>query len=100
MSLQLRLQPTARARIGRHGLAEGPLIYRRGVLLKQRRGDERFQDEEPAEVHAIHTVGRPIPGHVQGWCPGIRSSGIVEGVLRVIIPYREQQIIINNTIGM
>lgn len=99
MSLQLRLQPTARARIGRHSQAEGPLINRRGVLFKQRRADEGFEDKETAEVDTIHMVGYPIPARVQRWCPGIRCGGIVEGIVRVIIPCTVQ-IIINDTIGM
>jgi hypothetical protein len=86
MGLQLRLQPTARARIGRHSLAEGPLISRVGVFLKQGRADERFEDKEAAEINTICTVCCPIPARVQGRCPGIRRSGIVERILRVIIP--------------
>ena len=86
MGLQLRLQPTTRARIGRHSLAESPLVNRAGVLLKYARGDERFEDEKAAEIHAIHTVCCPIPACVQGRCPGIRPSGIEERILRVIIP--------------
>ena len=82
----MRLQPTARARIGRHSLAEGPLINRVGVFLKQGRTDERFEDKESAEIHAIHTVYSPVPTCVQGRCPGIRPSGIVERILRVSIP--------------
>ncbi len=99
MSLQLRLQPTARARIGRHSLAEGPLINRRGVFLKQGRADERFEDKETTDVHAIHAVRCPIPARVQGRCPGIRPSGIVERILRIIIPckVKSQSMI---TIGM
>jgi hypothetical protein len=86
MGLQLRLQPTAWARIGRHSLAEGPLINRVGVFLKQGRADERFEDKEAAKIHAIHTVCCPVPARVQGRCPGIRPSGIDERVLRIIIP--------------
>lgn len=99
MSLQLRLQPTARARIGRHSLAEGPLINRRGVLLKQRRADERFEDKETANVYTVHLVGSPFPARIQRWGPGIRSSSIVERIVRVMIPCKVQ-ILINNTIGM
>ena len=86
MGLQLRLQPTAWARIGRHSLTEGPLINRVGVFLKQGRADERFEDKKAADIHAIHLVCCPIPARVQGGCPGIRPSGIVERILRVIIP--------------
>lgn len=86
MGLQLRLEPTTRARIGRHSLADGPLINRGGVFLKQVRSDERFEDKQAAEIHTIHTVCCPIPARVQGRCPGIRRSGIVERILRVIIP--------------
>ena len=86
MVLQLRLQPTAWARIGRHSLAEGPLINRVGVFLKKGRADERLEDKEAADIHAIHMVFCPIPALVQGRCPGIRPSGIVERILRVIIP--------------
>ncbi len=45
MCLQLRLQSTSRARIGRHSFAEGPLVDCSGVFLKERRGNERFENE-------------------------------------------------------
>jgi hypothetical protein len=86
MGLQLRLQPTARARIGRHSLAEGPLINRGGVFLIQGRGDKRFHDKPATEVYAMHLVRCPIPARVQGRCPGIGLSGIFERIIRIIIP--------------
>lgn len=64
MGLQLRLQPATRARIGSHGLAETPLVNSARVLLKYGRGDEWFEDEEAAEIHAIHTVYCPVPARV------------------------------------
>lgn len=86
MGLHLRLQPTASARIGRHGLAEGPLIDRGGVFLIQGRVDERFSDKPATEIHAIDLVLCPIPARVQGRCPGIGLSGILKRILGVIIP--------------
>ena len=87
MSLQLRLQSTARARIGCHCCTEGPFINRRGIIfLIQRRRDKRFENKESAYVHAIHLVSRPIPALVQGLCPRVRSSAIIERIVRVINP--------------
>jgi len=56
MSLQLRLQSTAGARIGCHCHADGPFINGAWVFLKQGRANERFENKKSAEVHAIHMV--------------------------------------------
>jgi hypothetical protein len=86
MSLQLRLQSTARARIGCHCYTDSPFINRRRIFFKQRRRDERFENKKSTEVHTIHLVSCPIPALVQGLCPRVRSGAIIERIVRVINP--------------
>jgi hypothetical protein len=86
MSLQLRLQSTAGARIGCHCHTEGPFINHRRIFFIERRRDERFENKKSAEIYAIDLVGCPIPALVQGLCPRVRTSGIIERIVRVIIP--------------